>query len=275
MTITRACSIVFSKDRAFQLEICLATMKKSIRDFGKYETFVLYTTTSARHDMSYELLAKDYKDVCFVKEENFKKDLLFLLGENGVPVYTHVMFAVDDSIFYRDFSMMSFCKYASLDDVFGFSLRLGKNTTYCYTMNAEQKIPDYVSHGNGVVSYEWKGAQYDFGYPFDVSSSIYDMHKIHEKIKMADYRNPNTFEANPLMHFSHGKYLCCGESSYAFSNPLNKVQDVAMANRSSGIAEMDQEVLLKRFLSGSRYDQWDIERLIARTPRSPHEEVSL
>ena len=61
----------------------------------------------------------------------------------------------------------------SLDeDVVCFSLRLGMNTTVCYTLSAENVLKD-IEAINGLMKWDWKLRYLDFGYPFSTSGHIF------------------------------------------------------------------------------------------------------
>jgi len=69
-------AIIFSKSRAMQLDCCLKTLYKQCQDVERIDISVLYTTTSEGHEKSYDILEQTYLDVNFIKENNFKENLL-------------------------------------------------------------------------------------------------------------------------------------------------------------------------------------------------------
>jgi hypothetical protein len=263
--------MIFSKDRAMQLDATLRSFYLNCRDSNGISLMVIYATSSIRHEAQYNLLKSEYSSVRFIRETRFKDDVL-----NHIFPFEYVLFLVDDSIFVRGFSLKDVLK--SLEehpDAIGFSLRLGRNTTYCYPYNRVQNLPRFNNFGHHMLKFDWTRAELDFGYPLEVSSSVYRVFDLHPELKKLSFTNPNTFEAQ----FVGIKYLfagtkpalLCYEQSVAFSAPLNLIQSVC-PNRVGQNKSYTISSLEKMFRNGQRVDVKSIAGFI---PNACHQEVEL
>jgi hypothetical protein len=197
----------------------------------------------------------------------FKEDVLAEL--NG---YEFVLFCVDDTIFLRQFDLkrpISLLK--KHPDAIGFSLRLGLNTTYCYMKDCDQKVPKFEVVDGHCIKYNWRKAQWDFGYPLEISSSIYRTDDVMGILEDCNFDNPNMLE----VMLSRGRfgcrkdYLMCYPESVAVSVPFNKVQKVFPRNRSMKYTPHYFQTLYKQ---GMRIN---VEEYAGITTNSAHQELPL
>lgn len=299
--------IVFSRDRALQLEATLRSFLLHCQDPEHVRLNVLYLATSSMHARQYIELAKEYNrdlSIRFIPQLHFRSDLLKLL----LPVEDHkfwqhirpqiiklsprlgflngfglvdrpleyVLFLVDDNIFIRDFRLRSLEDSMNTNsDALGFSLRLGRNTTFCYAKNSNQRLPDFVQSQEGVLKFNWTTGELDFGYPLEVSSSIYRWRQTWLLLNRLAFRNPNTLEnrmaaSKRLYQLTHPDLLCF-EHSTTFCNPINKVQTV-WDNRSGSHPRYFIEKLADLFNEGFRIQ---VESYTDFTPNACHQEVDL
>ena len=264
-------AIIFSKSRAMQLDCCLKTLYKQCQDVERIDISVLYTTTSEGHEKSYDILEQTYLDVNFIKENNFKENLLEVIDNK-----TNVLFVVDDTIFIDEFyvaDMADALTYCHNEYVLGASLRLGLNTTYCYPLNKDQEVPELINGWYGLKKFDWTKAKYDFNYPLEISSSFYRLKDLYSILETGNYNNPNELEyllsINSVIF--HKKYLLCYENSVAFSNPINKVQNVNK-NKFAVEHSYSAEYLLSMFLDEFRIETTSFEDFM---PHGCHEETEL
>ena len=117
----------------------------------------------------------------------------------------YLMFLVDDTIFVRDWQISKTLMHLQEHkNVLGFSLRLGLNTTYCYTLKVKQNPPEGKFLEDNVYKFQWLDAEADFGYPLEVSSSVYSLNKIVPLLLAKKYNNPNELEGQ--LAISVGRY---------------------------------------------------------------------
>lgn len=252
--------VVFSRDRAMQLEATLTSLSRNCAEAGELPIDILYTATSPALARQYEVLERTWRGVlplCFHRERDFRRDLLDILGPAEPGLF--VLLLVDDNIFCRPFSLVPAIRALSARPrAIGFSLRLGRNTTYCYAHDSQQHVPELSAAGDGVVAFEWTGADHDFGYPLEVSSSIYDGPRLARLLARLRFSNPNTLEARFAAQVRRRwarrtPELLSFEQSVTFCNAVNKVQAV-YDNRVGARTELSAVELARRFDAGLRID---------------------
>jgi len=317
-------TIIFSRDRAMQLDATLRSFFLHCQDAELAGLNVLYRASTPKSASQYEILKTEYVQVHFIKEEDFRKDLENILlqhYESGIQNFfyrflstlnqlqptgscilrrierrlskmeiyhklinvlsplgnKHVFFVVDDNVFIRPFRLETIINGLQIiPDALGFSLRLGKNTTYCYSLNSGQALPEFTILEDQILSFNWTYAELDFHYPLEVSSSVYRAAQILPLLASFPYDNPNTLEgemaARSSMFAKKFPGLLCFETSITFCNPINKVQSVAIGNRAALIHSYSPEELAQRFDEGDRID---IEAYRNFVPNACHQEVEL
>lgn len=269
MAVNRPTTLVFSKDRPLQLDGTLRSWKRHCRDAESTSALVLYKASTSRMLSLYRRLTQEYPEVDFVRETDFRRDLLQLLRGRS-----DVLFLVDDTMFVHDFAMADIVGVLDRNpNLLGFSLRLGRNTTYCYSMSHAQQVPVFEPLEDDGLRYRWPGAEYDFGYPLEISSSVYRNRELLPLLEQLDFKNPNTLEdimsrSTERFRESH-PFLACPERSLAFSIPANKVQQVC-DNRAGENAAYSPEALARLFAQGHRIQTQLFDGFIAE---ACHQEV--
>lgn len=192
------------------------------------------------------------------------------------PYQTYILFLVDDNLFIRDFSLAEAIRtMEDQPDSLGVSLRLGRNTRYCYAFNCPQPLPVFSVLQGSWMKFNWTNSEYDFGYPLEVSSSIYRTKEIIPLISGLHFQNPNGLEAqlasNRFLFLSKFPNIICFEHSITFCNPVNIVQDTAN-NRAGERFPFSIEGMITRFDQGDRIC---VEHYSGFTPNACHQEVEL
>ena len=212
-----------------QCDLTLNSLEKN--RIGNVNPHVLYSCSNERHEKSYEILKKEHPNVYFHRETNFQNDLLELIKGQD-----YIMLLVDDNIFTNNFNINKITKLLyDYPELIGFSLRLGVNTTYCYSLNCQQEIPPCIKPYNDMLIFGWVGADSDYGYPLELSSSVYPINNIYSILYNTEYNNPNDLEWNMFqclpMFRTTKPFLVSYEQSVAFCNPINKIN---IGNNRSG-----------------------------------------
>lgn len=264
-------AIIFSKDRAMQLDACLNSFSLQCKDVRNCCRRVIYTCSNERHEMQYKTLTEVHKEVKFFRERSFRQDLIQSM--DGFP---YVLFLVDDNIFVRSWFIGEVLEALQQNNrSIGFSLRLGRNTTFCYTYNTQQNLPNFEKFSPRILKFKWsKGCEYDFNYPFDVSSSIFRTSEVLPIIRQSsEINNPNELEivldkTKNTFYKSHSE-LFCFETSVAFCNPANMVQ-FSCLNRFKTEFSSSTYSLSRNFDLGYRVD---LSSFIDFIPNACHIEV--
>jgi|688.fasta_scaffold252129_2 hypothetical protein len=239
-------AIIFSKDRASQLHLLLNSIHKNAPYI--FNLNVLYTSSNQEFEKGYEVLKEICKtnlwNVNFVKESNFKEDVMCLLKSD----YKYTTFFTDDDVVFGSVDYETIEKSLQNDDVFCFSLRLGKNTTYCYSENQNNQIV-ISGEENNFIYWDWQKSWYDFGYPLSVDGHVFRTKEIFKLSKSLNFSNPNTYEAALQIYDTFPRNLM---ESYKESKlvgiPVNVVQNV-FPNRKGEKFYVSAKELNDRFLN--------------------------
>jgi hypothetical protein len=187
-----------------------------------------------------------------------------------------ILFLVDDNLFIKDFRLKdAIPALQEHTDSISFSLRLGRNTTYCYAHAVPQPLPPFTAVRTNILKFNWITASNDFNYPLEVSSSVYRLKDIIPFIIHFGFTNPNYLESGMSSRWrqftSTLPSMLCFETSVTFCNPINMVQTVS-ANRTGTSQSYSAEELAKKFDQGSRID---VAAYTGFTPNACHQEVDL
>ena len=268
---TKTVGLIFSKDRPMQLAAAIESFLLHCRDRDNINLNVLYKASNDFYRAQYDTLKNDWPKLTFIEETDFKSQTLNIISQ-----YEYVLFLVDDNLFVKDFKIASIADLLKQNrNALGFSLRIGKNTTYSYARDVQVALPPFWYVDKSVLKYDWTGAQIHFAYPLELSSSVYRTSDLLEMLKKLDFDNPNILEglmdANKRIYAGARPALLCYEQSAAFCNPVNIVQNVS-ENRAGTKTEYSAQSLAKMFQTGLRID---VRRYTGFVPNSPHQEVKL
>ncbi|MEG6521765.1 hypothetical protein [Desulfotomaculum sp. 1211_IL3151] len=260
--------VIFSKDRAMQLDATLRSFYLHCHDPQSIDLNVIYLASNDQHKEQYQKLMQEYQAVVFLEETNFKEQLLKMMKNRA-----YILFLVDDNLFVRKFSVQLFID--CLEDypaALGYSLRLGWHSVYCYAYDRSQKVPAFQEIKDGVLLYDWTKAELDFAYSLEVSSSVYRTSDLLPLLELLHFTNPNTLEAllsTQRQRVSNKNKLICSKFCTAFCNPINKVQQV-YHNRAGNLFSYSVEELSNLFKEGYRIN---VEKYKGYLPMACHEEV--
>jgi hypothetical protein len=242
-------AVIFSKDRAMQLGLLLDSIKKNAE--GIFSLSVIYTFSSDEFEQGYEKLISETKEtgIVWIRESNFKQNVSSALDS----VLRYSCFFTDDDVLFGPVSETEMTETLSDENVLCFSMRLGRNTNFCYTMNRENKLLDVEESGN-ILKFDWSTHGTDYGYPLSVDGHIFRTNEISKMSRGIPFSNPNTYEANLQIFRNHPRRkTAMYMHSVLVGVPANKVQSV-FENRSGEQFGFSVSDLNARYLSGERID---------------------
>lgn len=243
-------AIIFSKDRASQLRLLLESINKNAP--GIFNINILYKASNNDFAVAYEKLMDEdiVENITWALEHDFKSQNLKLL-ESELP---YTCFFTDDDIIYQPVNEQVIAEcLESDDDVFCFSLRLGKNITVCYTQNSGNVLVP-LEETESIVKWDWTLHYMDFGYPLSVDGHIFRTDDIRTLSNKVPYTNPNTFEAALQIFDNFPKIkMAAFVHSKLVNTPANIVQNV-FANRKGEQHGMSVEELNKKYLADEIID---------------------
>jgi hypothetical protein len=229
--------ILFSRDRACQLELLLRSTKEYFKEYKSTKISVLYTYSNCFFKQGYNKVIDEYPEINFVKENNFKSDLVKLIDDEN----KYTIFFVDDQVFKEPFSMNEIPLLT--DDIACISLRLHPRLNYCYTMNI-QMTP------TNSTKWLWKNFNGDNNYVMSLDSHIFLTTDIKPYLVNLQYKNPNSLEGILACYPINKPYMICFEKSKTINNPCNKVQ----TNNPNKHGNVSAEYINQEFLNGKVID---------------------
>jgi len=241
-------------------------------DFEENIIVVLYKTTSKQHLNQYIQIQRMFPCVSFRSEREVSADFL-----NVVMNSEFIMFLCDDTIFVRKFRFLDMITTLKENlDCIGFSLRLGRNISYCYPYATTYKeTPNFVELTNELLKFDWTHQIYDFGYPMELSSSIYrssDILELSGGVKYSSLHNVESSLDNRKIQMIEDKpMLLCFSVSHAFSNPINLTSGIS-GNRVGSDTRYSVNSLADKFDEGWKIDVVALEDF---TSIACHQEVPL
>lgn len=247
--------IVFSKDRAAQLDLFLKSLFLNSNN-AFVDIKVLYTSSNEEYEKAYDILKKDWQNsVIFIKENDFCINTKHLVSTS----HEKICFMTDDDIFYRkaDVTANNIDEMFNDMDVGCFSYRLGKNTInqYCNPFPAE--IPKFMADFDNKI-FLWNKdllnphKSINFTYILSVNGHVFRKNIISSLFKSFQYRNPNQLESG-LQRFSHylSPIMGCQAQSSLVNVPVNLV-NIDFKNPHGLEYMQDQKTLNDKYLDGYR-----------------------
>ena len=221
--------IIFSKDRAMQLDLLLESILLNF-NVENYKINILYKASNDDFQKGYDLVINKYTQFNFKKEESFKNDVLSLFDGSQ-----YTTFFTDDDIIYKSFKLNNdeLHNIFMLTNANCFSLRLGLNTVNCYTMQRLNKLNKYDTHSfyfdinliEPVISWKVNDGTNDYAYPMSLDGHIFKTEYIKSLCEVLEYSNPNLFEVF-LSNFTRPEMIISSyENSKLVNTPINRVQE--------------------------------------------------
>jgi hypothetical protein len=264
----QCCCVIFSKDRPLQLHATLESFRDNVEGINAQDVFVIIKASNLEFAKYYRKVKFQFQNFVFIQENNFKQDLVSIVTN---PYYSHVLFSVDDNIFSETFQMGYIMQLTDrhLQSI-GFSLRLGRNITFCHPMNQNQALKTYHNIESDVLLWNWKDSELDFGYPLEISSSIYRTSLMKHLCQKLIYHNPNTLE-HQLDLYKHNlsqsfPWIMSFQISKCFCIPMNITQE-EYPNRHSDDPDFTIPVLLNEYQNGFKMN---VREIYGRKTDSPH-----
>jgi len=242
--------IIFSKNRAAQLDLCLRSLREYWAEFTSYTPVVLYKADSDWYKQGYWMMDDEeyHKKVIYEQEIDFRAQLNRLMRTDK----KYTVFFCDDCIAVKHWSLDSreFAQLKKCSWIQTLSLRLSPRLNYCYAYDRPMAAP---AMPRGVFS--WRNAPGDFGYPMSLDGHIFRTSDIRPLLEDLDYSNPNQLEG--VLHGwamttkrARPQIICFSESKI-FSNPINRVQTDS-PNRCGSVEMCSAENLQNGFFAGKR-----------------------
>jgi hypothetical protein len=252
-------ALVFSKDRAMQLDAFL----RSAKQHAPYETVTVLqcVTEDWAHREAYQRVC-DRGDFTEWWEENDGVSTFEECVREWVGLYERVVFHTDDDVWFRDGPRHK--RHEAYPDCV-ISYRLGANTTYCYPLSRTQDVPD-------PYGWEWRLADGDFGYPLSLNATSYHAAYI-EPLLHFSFANPTELESGLAARAERftPEWMIAPAHSCCVSLPHNVVSASSQCPRGPN-PDWQPDQLAAKYLDGWRValDRMDFSHVIGA-----HQEIPL
>mgnify|MGYP003147066970 FL=1 len=289
-------SIVFSKDRALQLDLTLKSINQNLEYCSSVT--VLYSVSSKDHEDTYTQLAIEHPNIDFVKQGySIFEDIDRLVSASNS---NYISFFTDDDIVYRrvEFTEEDIDALFSNESLYScISLRLGRNTVlrdYGDGVMRQDFTPSEVgsrAKGRFIV---WNRTTIPVGgywaYPLSVDGHIFerstiqsfckellllDKHYAYQGVPREKFcweQTPNEFEAKlQRFFFDLPPLMAAPSESCVVNSPNNRVQET-IQNRNGDTYSYSSGGLATHFKEGRRL-------ALSEIPFSdiacPHQEIDI
>ena len=240
--------IIFSKNRACQLELLL----RSMATYMPSEKVIVLYTHDPEFKAAYTKLMKMYPAIQFVLETNMKNQIIAAMKGR------YTLFLVDDDVMIRKFPKKSteFSEFKTNDRILSFNIGLGRNYDYDFLKNRHVPIPEFK---NG--TWEWQKYRHDWGFPMGIGLDIYRTHDLLPVIKSINFTSIHDLERG--IRGKIDKPLMIGFKKAKIINiPSNRV--TSSLHRTGNISPA---FLNEKFMNGYIIDLNDIVKM-AKDARS-------
>lgn len=186
-------SIIFSKDRAMQLDGFLASYFENVENYSEIK--VLYHVSNEAHKKSYIDLQKIYENfpVEFIQETNFRANLIDALEKSSED---RLIFYVDDMLFSQKIDYNWLKNINPLNDIV--CLSRGKDLNYSTVLAKKLEVPSFNKISENLYRFKWNEISEfsDWTYPIGVSGYMFSRLEITAMIKATKFKAPNSLEHN-------------------------------------------------------------------------------
>jgi uncharacterized beta-barrel protein YwiB (DUF1934 family) len=157
-------AIVFSNNSPKLLDIFLQSAKD--KNIKRFEFSVLYKSED-KNSAEYLSVFEKHNILSFEHETTFKDNLLFLMnqGDNNL-----ISFFKDTNYFFSEMPDTDIEKIMSDQDIFCFSMTLGKNITHCYHNDVHNILLNDEENSDNTIKWNWVKHYLDFGRPLELGA---------------------------------------------------------------------------------------------------------
>lgn len=270
-------AIVFSKNRALQLDLLLQSIYKN---FDQCSQIKVIWKADEQHEKSYDILFNNYcSKIMSIRQQDFYQDVWEACRDCRNQ---NVIFFTDDDIIYREVPQLNL-SYLEHDSYACYSLRLGSNINKRQMGDEwhDDPHPSFMTDGKCLFWSRMSVLPHSYwNYPLSVDGHIFNKNKIKNILReIFEWNKPKTVTQTPnklegLMQrffFEVGPVMICPMYSCVVNSPNNRVQE-EYENRSGDQYSYCEDHLNQLYLNGLRAD---IESINFGEINCPHTEIKI
>jgi len=191
------------------LYLLLESLNKNL--LGDYQVFVLDQNNLLENkEINFEI----------IKINNLKNDISNLISKD---INDNFMIIDENKYCYDLVDINKINECLNNQEIFCFSLSLGKNITFCSNMNCDNVFLPEKEEEN-IIYWNWSVHYMDFGYPLNLDGTIFRGKELQKFIKNINFENSLELENNLQIFDNYPKEtMCC------FSN--NKIIEIIFENK--------------------------------------------
>lgn len=175
-------AIIFSNNSPLLLDRFLQSAINN--NVNIFNFSVLYKTDELNED-EYLKVFEMYKILNTIKESNFKNDLIGLINTQSNDLIT---FFKDTNYFFSELPHCNIENIMEDQDIFCFSLCLGKNIKHCYYNDVYNVLLNETENSENTLKWDWVKHYLDFGRPLELGGGhIFHKKEIYKMFKKWNY----------------------------------------------------------------------------------------
>jgi len=261
--------IVFSKDRAPQLDLLLRTYARYAKPHPT-PVRLQYAASTALHEQAYRDVIAHHQPILssVVPETGFKPTLITLMSNCSAR---NVMFLVDDIVFIEDFDIDMLSHWDTGRSIF--SLRLGANILRSFNSGVDvlpqPRLQRALAGNQEVLNWAWRSGELDWSLPTSLDGNVLPAAELVPLIASQQIKGPNSLEQalgnyRFLFKFRLGS---CYPTSRLVNLPMNTVKSESGFDFPN--LNIDPTHLAEQYRQGMRLD---IDDYLGMKPDSCHME---
>ena len=273
-------SIIFSKDRPLQLDLCLKSIKKNFKD--STQNIVIHNNSeSFENNFAHKTLREEHPDVeSWKQSDSLFKDVYH--AAHGAK-NDYICLFTDDDIFYKEFECNDY-SFINDEHLSCLSLRMGINITERshQGQTGQDTCRRFFPTENGMIAWSKTAHAYGSYWSYDLSvdghvfkkdrmlEMIDELCLLQNKHKWAN--TPNVLESTIQRFWAVGpNFIVSPRQSVVVNSPNNRVQDTHQ-NMSGEKYDYSSETLLEKYNSGARIN---LDSLDFSDIKCPHTEIDI
>lgn len=241
--------IIYSKNRALQLDMLLRSINKYFVNVGK--VFVLNDFSGEKHYKSYQKIwNKNYGlDIEFITQTR-KTFYDVMIGVVDKINADYILPFCDDDLFIRETDIKDKVKQLN-DDIVGLCFRRCPTLGNSYHTGKPIPVPNFTKT-DGVYKWKWVGAfPSRWGYPYQAGGMVYDTKFFKHIMHNIKFDLPNYLESQMMQNKEKWgrNHVMCLEKTPIVNVSVNRVQN-EVKNRGGRDVNYSVDDLVDIFLNG-------------------------